>query len=154
MAVRDVPLNNDPLKNPVAFSSSIDNNPATNLNNAEVLINNGNNPSSHGELRVVPPNKQIFISRFAFDTSADDIDFYIKSKLKQNADITVRKFTYSQPRSITSFKITVPFNIFDRVVDPSFWPNHVIVREYEYNINQRGNNIVHLQPRQLTSQKN
>lgn len=41
-----------------------------------------NNIISGRELRVVPQKKQIFISRFAFDTSAQDIDFYIKSQLK------------------------------------------------------------------------
>ncbi|XP_037816681.1 uncharacterized protein LOC119607035 [Lucilia sericata] len=110
-------------------ASSIHNNPAPvisdtsnqlnqhNLNYAEVVTNNGINPIVNRELRVIPPKKHIFISRFAFDTSAEDINYYIKSKLNQDADISVYKFNYSQARSITSFKITVPFDIFNCVVN-------------------------------------
>ncbi|KNC30819.1 hypothetical protein FF38_05190 [Lucilia cuprina] len=70
-----------------------------NLNYAEIVVNNGINPIVNRELRVIPPKKHISISRFAFDTSAEDINYYIKSKLNQNADISVYKFNYSQARS-------------------------------------------------------
>lgn len=124
-------------------------NPATVNQNKE---NDGNISNTHRGLRVIPPSKHIFISRLASDTTAEEIDYYIKSKINMSYGITVHKFTYSQQRSITSFKISVPFDIFSQVVDPSFWPLHVLVREYEYNNNNR--NTAHLPSRVSRFSKN
>lgn len=122
------------------FSTVVNSKPQGQLsvNFAEDATNEENNiPTAHSELRVIPPKKHIFISRFASDTTSDEIDSYVKYKLKMNANITVHKFTYSQQRSITSFKISVPSDLFAQVLDQSFWPLHVLVREYEYNGRQR-----------------
>lgn len=125
-----------------------------NATNSIDLINSGNNCAATGDLRVIPPRKQIFISRFAFDTSVDEIDAYIKSKIGKSVDLNVHKFTYSQMRTITSFKLTVPFEIFNVIIDPSFWPEHVLVREYEQNVNRRPVNVAYLPKQQLTQSKN
>lgn len=106
------------------------------------------------QLNIIPPKKSIFISRFAFDTSADDIDSYIKMKLKFSPDILTKKFTYSGPRNITSFKVSVPFDLYEQIVDPGFWPNNTLVREYIIKENPRTNNIVRLPSREHSNPKN
>lgn len=131
-----VPVNNNIVYNP----------PTINMNNAENELTN--------QLKIIPPKKSIFISRFAFDTSVEDINFYIKSKLNFGADISINKFTYSQPRSITSFKLTVPANLYETIVNPDFWPNNTLVREYVFKENPRLNNIAQLPPRQFNNSKN
>ena len=51
------------------------------------------NDSSNGQisgpkkLTVVKPRKTIFVSRLARDTTADDLLFYVKSKLTDDLDI-------------------------------------------------------------------
>ncbi|XP_037817198.1 uncharacterized protein LOC119607389 [Lucilia sericata] len=81
-------------------------------------------------LKIIPPNKSIFISRFASDTTVEQINSYIKSKLNSEVDFTTHKFSYSQPRRITSFKINVPCD--EQIVNPEFWPENTLVREYEF----------------------
>lgn len=91
-----------------------------------------NNPSDviiH-PLIVIPPKKSIFISRFAFETSPSDIEYYIKNKIKFDGNIIVHKFKYSQTRSISSFKIMVPSDIFNIIIDPTFWPENELIREF------------------------
>lgn len=105
-------------------------------------------------LKVIPPNKSIFISRFSYDTSAEQIDAYIKYKLKKNPVINVKKFTYSQPREITSFKVTVPADLFNEIKNPNFWPKHSLVREYIFKENTRLNNIAQLPLPDETTSKN
>ena len=72
--------------------------------------------------------------------------------MDQNIEFSTYKFNYSQPRTITSFKITVPLNIFDTIVDPGFWPVSTLVREYQYKEHQR--NAVHLPSRNPNAPKN
>ena len=129
------------------------------LNYAQVLnsstsdLNNLNNVQiKHNPLRAIPPKKTIFVSRLASETTIEDIEFYIKSKMDQNIEFSTYKFNYSQPRTITSFKITVPLDIFDTIVDPGFWPVSTLVREYQYKEHQR--NAVHLPSRNPNAPKN
>lgn len=105
-------------------------------------------------LNIVPPRRSIFISRFTADTTADDIECYIKNKLNLNANISVRKFLYSNPRDIVSFKLTVPMDYFDQIVNPDFWPINALVREYIYKENNRMNNIAQLPSRNDLNSKN
>lgn len=111
--------------------------PATNLND-----DNNNNKTVHQELRFLPPRKSIFLSRCVSETTVEDIKNYIQSKLNYDADISIHKFSYSQPRSITSFKITPSPDIYDQIVDPSFWPMYTLVKEYIFKENRRTNNAV------------
>lgn len=113
-----------------------------------------NGPNAHRELRIIPPKKSIFVSRFASETTTEDIEYYIKNNLNTNADIVTYKFSYSQPRSITSFKISVSSEIFDKIIDPCFWPDNTLVREYIYKENQNINNIARLPSRVTNNQKN
>ncbi|XP_046808360.1 uncharacterized protein LOC124420194 [Lucilia cuprina] len=92
-------------------------------------------------LKIIPPNKSIFISRFASDTTVEQINSYIKSKLNSEVDFTTHKFSYSQPRRITSFKINVPCDIYEQIVNPEFWPENTLVREYEFKEYPRKQNV-------------
>lgn len=112
-----------------------------------------NNIVRNKELRVVPSQKTIFIARFAADTSTDDITDYIRSNLKLSIDIKVFKFKYSEQRSKASFKVIVPEDYFDAIVNPDFWPPKAIVHEYIYRDNGRSN-IVHLPSRNNEISKN
>lgn len=98
------------------------------------------------ELRVLPPKKHLFVSRFASETTVDDINFYIKSKLNLNENIVAYKFSYAQPRSITSFKISVSSDVFNQLMDTSFWPEHTLVREFLTRPKERTSNVARLPP--------
>lgn len=137
------------------FSSllSNNNNNNTHRSNSEIACSSPNSTRGKKELRVIPPNKHIFISRFASDTTADEINAYIKFKLNFN-DISVYKFTYLKARNITSFKVTVPFHLFNIVKEQSFWPPHVLVREYEYTAKRRPRNIARLPTIAAANSKN
>lgn len=81
-------------------------------------------------LRVIPPSRSIFISRLASDTAIKDIEFYIRSKIGDGCNLSIHKFVYSQPRTISSFKITVSDEYFEKIKDFNFWPANTYVREY------------------------
>lgn len=110
-----------------------------------------NNPVVHNPLRAIPPRKTIFISRLANNTSIDDIDYYIKSKVGEQAEILIQKFQYSQPRSIASFKLTVSAELFQILLDLNFWPENTLVREYVYKERQHFNNVGVIPQRELSS---
>lgn len=110
-------------------------------------ISNGNSTVGNGiihPLKVIPPKKSIFISRLADETSAADIEFYIKHKLGGDLDIMVRKFKFSRPRSIASFKLMVPQEVFDRIINTNFWPPYVFIREFINNDDRKIPRIAHL----------
>ncbi|XP_065356382.1 uncharacterized protein LOC135950783 [Calliphora vicina] len=112
-----------------------------NYDNIAGTSNAATNQISNTGLKIIPPNKSIFISRFASDTTVEQINFYIKSKLNFEADFTTYKFSYAQPRRITSFKLNVPHDLYEQIVNPNFWPANTLVREYEFKDNPRKHNI-------------
>lgn len=151
------PVNKNPDK--IQLTTTAITNDAMYNSSAENVIENNDidvnvQPSSSGsnvynvlstcDLKVIPPKKSIFISRFAYETTTDNIYNYIESKLNCNPDVLIKKFTYSEPRDITSFKLTVPNDLFDTLIDPTFWPNNTFIREYVIRNNTRSNNIVRL----------
>lgn len=91
-------------------------------------------------LVAVAPKKTVFLSRLAADTSENDIITYIKSKIKPTADTVVKKFNFSNPRITSSFKVFVSEDLFDTVVNPSFWPQNTLVKEFVYR-NKKNSNI-------------
>ena len=107
----------------------------------------------HNVLRAVPPKKTIFVSRLAIETTAEAVNSYIKSKVGPDADIATYKFNFLQQRSITSFKITVPADLFEPILDQKFWPENTLVREYIYREKPRSN-IGHLPQRTMNVPKN
>lgn len=103
-------------------------------------------------LRAVPRNRLIFISRLAEDTTTEEVEYFIKSKCGDSALISSYKFVYSQPRSISSFKITVPDELFNNILEPSFWPENTFVREYK--VKERSNRVAHLPVHAANTSKN
>lgn len=108
-----------------------------------------NNPVT---LKIISPKKTIFAARFASETTTDDVAEYIKQKLGYEIDITVFKFKYSEHRSKSSFKIIVPEDNFDTIVNNDFWPPKAIIHEYIYRNDSRSD-IVYL-PAQNNVSKN
>lgn len=86
-------------------------------------------------LKVVSPKKTIFAARFAPETTTDAVINYVKQKIGRDIDILVFKFKYSEQRSKSSFKIIVPEENFDTIVNPDFWPPKAIIHEYVYRNN-------------------
>ncbi|XP_075150868.1 uncharacterized protein LOC142224977 [Haematobia irritans] len=113
--------------------------PATVLTDTNSFFSPFNTPTNQSPagsapkpLRVLPPMKTIFAARFAPETTEDDIHFYIKSKLNANVDIKVSKLQFVERRNKSSFKIFVPEDIFDTVVNPEFWPYRAVVHEFVF----------------------
>lgn len=81
-------------------------------------------------LTAVPPSKTIFVSRLAPDLASEDVLAYIQGKT-QAENIKVEKFKFSYARDISSFKINVSVQLFETICSGDFWPEHVVVKEYE-----------------------
>lgn len=97
----------------------------------KLISTSSNELPVHKELVVIPPAKCIFVSRFAVDTSEGDILYYLNSKLNLlNKKISVHKLRFSYQRSISSFKITLPSDLFNNVLDQGFWPVNTLVHEF------------------------
>lgn len=142
---------NSPTANVIDPSCSVDNryNSATSF--TPVVLTDSIQPDPK-PLRAVPPNKSIFVSRLALDTSIEDVEHFIKSKCGEDAVISTYKFVYSQPRSISSFKITVVSDVFKNIVDSSFWPVNTFVREYI--VRERRGKVARLSEQASSSSKN
>lgn len=98
-------------------------------------------------LVVVPPRRTVFLSRLAPGTTVDDIGNFIRSNNSIiGDDIAIFKFIYSQPRDISSFKISVPGKFFDEIVKNSFWPDGVLVREFVHRDRNRSDGYTRLPP--------
>ncbi|KAH8332298.1 hypothetical protein KR067_012178, partial [Drosophila pandora] len=83
-------------------------------------------------LQVIPPVRQIFVSRLAPDTSEIDISAYIKAKTKAVIRVEdIRKFKYSYSRRMSSFMIRVPVPMFVTICSPGFWPEDIFVQEHQ-----------------------
>ena len=98
------------------------------------VANIGTGPSSSNQLIVVAPRKTVFISRLHPNTSTDNIRDYVKSKINDlsDSDLKIFKFNSSQPRDIASFKIIVPNKFLNFIVNNSFWPDGILVKEFVF----------------------
>jgi len=93
-------------------------------------------------LAMVPLKKQIFVSQLSPDqTSSDDI----QDKTKVD-NIKVEKFNFSYARDVSSFKITVPNELFSTICSGDFWPDGLVVKEFEAKINNRKKGPVGINP--------
>ena len=81
------------------------------------------------ELRILPPRKTIFATRFYHDTTVDDIRNYMKVKFNNVIPDNVNIYKINA-RNRASFKIIVPVELFDQVVNTNFWPKNALVREF------------------------
>lgn len=96
-------------------------------------------------LQTVVPFKYIFVSRFVADTTEEDVVDYIKDNLKSpNLAVTASKFHFNQPRFTASFKLRVPSNVFELIMQLSFWPQNTIVHEFVNRNPSRATNAVSL----------
>ncbi|KRK02998.1 uncharacterized protein LOC26535278 [Drosophila yakuba] len=83
-------------------------------------------------LKAVPPMKAVFVSRLITSTTEDALKHYIIAKLfyPNPDDIIVRKIYNKQRRKIASFKVMAPDSIYYMILNPGFWPEHIIVHEF------------------------
>lgn len=94
-------------------------------------------------LIVVPPRRTVFVSRFSPDTTVKDIINFLKINCMgtNELDYSVFKFNFSHPRDISSFKISVPIKLYEVLIDKSFWPHGVLVKEFIHRDRLKVNRI-------------
>ncbi|XP_067635321.1 uncharacterized protein [Eurosta solidaginis] len=81
------------------------------------------------QVTAVPPRRAVFVSRLHASLTENDIAHYVCSKLgvAPTSNINVYKFNFKYERDISSFKISLSDEYFDKVLDSSFWPKHTVV---------------------------
>lgn len=110
-------------------------------------ISSSDESSSPRPLVVVSPKKKrktIFISRLASKNTEADVLHYIKTRAKTEDVVQVKKFEFSYPRKISSFKVTIPEALYEELIDAKFWPPNAFVREFEFKSNSAASNIAEL----------
>lgn len=107
--------------------------PSTSSSNSTIMNHqNISTISQQRELRTITPKKTIFATRFALDTKAEEMKFYILSKISNCCQDEIRVFKINS-KNRASFKIIVPENLFQQIVNPEFWPKNALIREFIYN---------------------
>jgi len=145
-----IPSSNNFDQNPYLNDGRNRNSRADDISNIQASGSNGN--SMLTVLEVVDPVKHVFVSRFKAETTADNVVTYVKEKLNDSdVHVSVLKFRSSANRQISSFKISIPPHIFERVNSHEFWPPNAVVHEFESQ-RIRHNRLRATQPR--SSQKN
>ncbi|XP_067623940.1 uncharacterized protein [Eurosta solidaginis] len=85
------------------------------------------------KVTAIPQSDSIFVARLNLQTTENDISNYICSKLGVAFDgklLKIFKFPLKSESKSSSFRITLPENFFDTVLDSTFWPKHCLVRKY------------------------
>lgn len=132
---------------PVVNQASVVNYASAVPSTSTVEISQDSGQKSIHSLVVVPPRKTVFLSRLASDTTVNDIGDFIRSNYSEiGDDIAIFKFNNSQPRDISSFKISVPGKFFNDIVNKSFWPEGVLVREFVHRDRNRSDGYTRLPP--------
>jgi len=92
----------------------------------------GNSAKSVGNLRIIPKNKSLFVSRFHEATKESEIIDFLKGKSSffSNARMSIRKLNSKTKREISSFKIDVSPKLFAIINNEGFWPEGVIFHEF------------------------
>lgn len=105
-------------------------------------------------LTVVPARRAIFVSRFAPDTTVDDIRYFISCKgtTASSIDVFKLKSSYSERRS--SFKLIVSVDLFPIMLNSNYWPVGAFVKEFTYDDNRRHNKTARLPARTTPASKN
>ena len=84
-------------------------------------------------LIVANPLKSVFISRLHISTTENDVLDYIlfRHQNLKSSEVIVSKFKFkSVSRRVASFRISIPSNSSLDILNPSFWPDGLIVHEY------------------------
>ncbi|KAL9925421.1 uncharacterized protein ACN2A1_013052 isoform 1-T3 [Glossina fuscipes fuscipes] len=89
-------------------------------------------PSNDLCLTAVPPRKAIFVSRLAPETSVDNVKSYLAAKVPSVnlKRVSIFKMAPSQSRAISSFKILVPTENSDMLLNKSLWPVGSLIKEF------------------------
>ena len=82
-------------------------------------------------LRIVDGQRTIFISKLEPSTNALDVKNFIMSKIGTLRSTTVEKMLHRNYSKYSSFKIKVPDSMFHLLNSKSFWPNGIIVHEFQ-----------------------
>lgn len=89
------------------------------------------------ELIAIVPVKKIFLSNFPSETTDKAIQNHIRRKIPAEhlENVVVDKMDLNGDRKYSSFIVTVGDNleIFNKMIEPTFWPAHSIVHEFNYN---------------------
>lgn len=93
---------------------------------AKIIIGSGSIDSA---LRTVEPVKWIFVSRLCKDVKDDDVISYIKSKFEIDKPV-LNRMNRNDDRDYVSFKIGVPVNKLEQLLDSSLWPPGVLIKEF------------------------
>ena len=88
-------------------------------------------------LIVAAARRTLFLSRLASDTTAADVENYITAKLPDANSVFVYQFKFQSARLKSSFKISVDENVFKILMQTSFWPSGVLVREFQLRGSRR-----------------
>lgn len=85
--------------------------------------------------------KSMVASRFAPSTDTSKILAYVKANLSLGDDSSLVMVRSLAPRdrqltelTFISFKITVSDDLYDKIMDPAFWPANTLIREFEPRI--------------------
>lgn len=125
---------------------------ATALKGVSPIRKTNNGPTEN----VNANTKTIFVSRLSPETTVDDIlKFLVESKVISNPTEVkcfrlVPKDKDVSELSFVSFKLTVPTELYDTVMNSNLWPGRVALREFIENP-PRQRNIATLQLRNDTS---
>ncbi|KAL9887399.1 uncharacterized protein ACN2A1_009542 [Glossina fuscipes fuscipes] len=97
-------------------------------------------------LTAVPPRTAIFVSRLAPETSVDNIKSYLATKVPSVnlKRVSIFKMAPSQARAISSFKILVPTENSDMLLNKSLWPVGFLIKEFIPRDRPRSTNAVAL----------
>ena len=83
-------------------------------------------------LTVAANRRTLFLSRLSADITAADVQHYIVTQLPEATNVSVYQYKFQSARVKSSFKISVGDDIFATLLNASFWPQGVLVREFEF----------------------
>jgi hypothetical protein len=110
--------------------------PSTSASTNQVLASPSTEPSLEETcgITVVPPPKAIFLSRLGADVSKEQVEKFIKTKIPNAVGLSVRKMLFKSPREYSTFVVNTGNNaeVFNTVVDSSFWPALTVVKEFQH----------------------
>ena len=79
------------------------------------------------------------MSCLSCDNSVDDIKKFARSKIREPFEFFCYKMRPSLDNSISSFKLYVADDKFGEIINPAFWLQGVLVREFVFRPSHRRN---------------
>lgn len=105
-----------------------------------VTVNNLKRVSPYAHL-----TKSIYVSRLQTSVTADKIASYIKTKVPELSEkdillrMLVKKDQTLETFSFISFKLSCTEELYNKLIDSSFWPQHVMIGEFFERERKRAN---------------